>query len=113
MLNTMDIKNLLTSNKRTRTSFRGVFTSDELPLKAATSSLFVCNTDPSSQPGQHCIFIYINGKKRADFFDSFGMHPSVQGFETFLVNNALRWAYNNKAQQHPFSDAYGYHCIFY
>ena len=113
MLNTMEKKNLLTSDKRTRTSFRGVFASDKLPLKAPTFSLYVCNTDPSSQPGQHWIVIFIDGKKRADFFDSFGMHPSVQGFETFLENNSLRWTHNTKALQHPFSDACGYHCIFY
>ena len=94
MLNTVEIKNLLASDKRTKTSFRGVFASDELPLKAPTSSLYVCNTDPSSQPGKHWIVIYTDSKKRAEFFDSFGVHPSVRGFETFLENNSLRWTHN-------------------
>ncbi len=113
MLNTVEIINLLKSDKRTKTSFRGVFASDELPLSAPTSSLYVCNTDTSSQPGKHWVVIYIDNKKRAEFFDSFGMYPSVRGFETFLENNSLRWTHNNKTLQHPFSDACGYHCIFY
>ena len=56
--------------------------------------------------------IYIDNKKRAKFLDSFGVYPSVRGFETFLENISLRWTHNNKTLQHPFSDACGYHCIF-
>ena len=77
------------------------------------STLYVCNTDPSSQPGKHWIVIYIDNKKRAEFFDSFGVHPSVHDFGMFLENNSLRWTHNNKTLQHPFSDACGYHCIFF
>ena len=113
MLNTEDIKNLLLNDKRTKTSFRGVFASDELPLTAPTSSLYICNTDPSSQPGKHWIAIYIDNQRKADFFDSFGMHPSVERFEKFLKNNSRRWTHSNKVLQHPLSDACGYHCIFF
>ena len=73
MLNTEEITNLLLRDKRTKTSSRGVFASDELPLIAPTSSLYICNTDSSSQPGKHWVAIYIDNKKKADFFDSFGM----------------------------------------
>ena len=112
MLNTEEIKNLLFSDKRTKTSFRGISASDELPLTAPTSSLYNCNTDPSSQPGKHWIATYIDNKRKADFLDSFGMHPSVEHFETFLKNNSRHWTHSNKALQHPFFDACGYHCIF-
>ena len=113
MLNNVEITNLLASHKRTKTSFRGVFASDELLLKAPTSSLYVCSSDLSSQRGKNWVVIYIDNKKRAEFFDSLDVHPSVCCFETFLKNNSLRWTHNNKTLQHPFSDACGYHCTFF
>jgi hypothetical protein len=113
MLNTDDITKILINNKRTSISFRGVYACDKLPKNVPTSSLYVCNTDPSTLPGEHWIVIYIDSKKRADFFDSFGMHPSVKIFETFLNNNSVVWSHSNKVVQHPFSDACGYHCIFF
>lgn len=113
MLDTMDIRQMLGADKRTQTAFRGVFASDELPRHVPTSSLFVFNTDPSNQPGMHWVSVYIDQKRRGEYFDSFGMHPTVQHFETFLDNNCSKWLCNTMPVQDITSDACGYHCIFY
>ena len=86
MLTTTDLYAILSRDKRT-SSFRGVFASDELPICALTSSLYVCNTDPSTKGGEHWIVIYFDEKRRAEYFDSFGMHPTVSEFEEFMTKN--------------------------
>jgi len=113
MLDTVAIRQMLETDKRTRTSFRGVFASDNLPRHVPTSSLFIFNTDKASQPGMHWVCVYIDRKRRGEYFDSFGMHPTVHYFETFLNNNCTRWHCNTRPIQDILSDACGYHCIFY
>lgn len=112
-MDTVDIRELLERNKHTRTSFRGVFASDELPRHAPTSSLFICNTDPSSRPGEHWVVIYIDRLRHGEYFDSFGMHPSVRNFDTFMKHNCTSWIFNSRPIQDIFSHACGYHCVLY
>jgi hypothetical protein len=113
MLYTDDIRNVLQRDKRTTDLFKGVYAYDKLPSRATASSVYVCNTDPSTEPGEHWIVIYFDDKGRAEYFDSFGLHPSISNFEMFLNNNSSIWKCNTKIVQHPFSDACGYHCIFF
>jgi hypothetical protein len=84
-----------------------------LPASLSTSSLYVCNTDPSTRAGEHWVVIYVDGKRRAEYFDSFGIPPVAEGFMTFLNNNSIGWTHNTRPVQHPLSDACGYHCIFF
>ena len=114
MLYTDDIKRILACDRRTQTSFRGVYARDELPSQTPTSSLYVCNTDPSTRSGQHWVVIYIDGKRRGEFFDSTGLFRPIElEFEKFLNDNTNCWTRNTKAVQHMMSDACGYHCVFY
>jgi len=114
MLYTSDIWNILTRDKRTKTSFRGVYAKDKLPVRAPTSSLYVCNTDPSTRGGEHWVVIYIDGDRRGEFFDSSGdIRPVEKQFERFLYKNSRTWTRNARAVQHLMSDACGYHCIFF
>ena len=112
MLTTADLYAILSRDKRT-SSFRGVFASDELPICAPTSSLCVCNTDPSTKGGEHWIVIYFDGKRRAEYFDSFDMHPTVAELEEFMPKNSVVWTRDNVTVQDVLSNACGYHCIFF
>lgn len=113
MLTTADLRAILSRDKRTASAFRGVFASDELPNCAPTSALYVCNTDPSTKGGEHWIVIYFDGKRRAEYFDSFGMQPTVAEFEEFMARNSVVWTRNNVTVQDVLSDACGYHCVFF
>ena len=113
IFNSVDIDRILQSDRRTNLAFRGVFASDELPESATTSSLYVCNTDPSTEPGEHWIVVYIDSNIKADYFDSCGMHPLIKNFKNFLYNNSTIWMRNNKPVQYLLLDACGYHRIFY
>ena len=86
-MNELTIKRILESDARTRDSFRGVYSRNELPIRAPTTSLYVCNTDPNHKPGEHWVTIYINNDRRGEYFDSFGMPPLFDEFVTFLNNN--------------------------
>lgn len=114
MLYTDDIRDILTRDKRTKSSFRGVYAKDQLPVSAPSSSLYVCNTDPSTRRGEHWVVIYIDSERRGEFFDSIGdVRPIEEQFERFLCKNSIIWTRNAKAVQHLLSDACGYHCIFF
>jgi hypothetical protein len=106
---------LFEREQRTRYAFRGVYMSDQLPFSSPPlpQSLYVCNTDPSDEPGQHQVVIYVEKAERADYFDSLGCPPVVQHFRHFLDHNATTWRCNTKPVQHPLSDACGHHCLFY
>ena len=112
-MNTEEIRILLTEDKRTTNAFRGVYARDELPKESKTNSLYICNTDPSNEPGEHWIVMYIDENRRADYFDSFGRYPTEKCFEKFLTNNSVFWTHNDRPVQDLFSDACGYHCIFF
>ena len=112
MLYTDDSRKILERNKRTASQFKGVSASDELPYKASMNSLYVCITNASTMPGEYWIVIYFDNDHRAEYFDSFGLHPLITDFETFLNNNSNIWKCNVKTVQHLLSDACGYHCVF-
>jgi hypothetical protein len=113
MLDTLEIGKILEWDKRTATSFRGVYASDELPTYAPTSSLYIINTDPSTKPGTHWVVVFVDIKRHTDYFDSFGNLPTVQSIEHFLNKNSKVCKYWTDAVQHPLSVACGYHCIFF
>ena len=112
-MNELTIKRILESDVRTRDSFRGVYSRNELPNAAPTTSLCVCNTDPNHKPGENWVTIYIVNNRREEYFDSFGMSPLFKEFVTFLDNNTKSWTHNKRVVQDMYSSACGYHCIFY
>ncbi len=111
---TDDIQRILSRDRRTAPCFKGVYAKDELPDASSTSSLYVCNTDPSTRQGEHWVVIYIGPKRQGEYFDSFGRLREVdREFVEFLDDNCSSWTRNVKTVQHMFSDACGYHCVFY
>ena len=109
-MNELQIKHILESDARTRNAFRGVYSQNELPIRAPTKSLYVCNTDPNHKPEEHWVKININNDRR-EYFDSFGMPPLFDEFVTFLNNNTKSWTHNKRVVQDVYSSACGYHYI--
>ena len=112
-MNELQIKHILESDARARDAFRGVYARNKLPIRAPTTSLYVCNTDPNHKPGEHWVTIYINNDRRGEYFDSFGMPPLFDEFVTFLNNNTKSWTHSKIVVQDVYSSVCGYHCIFY
>ena len=71
------INKILLSNKVTKDSFIGVFSSDTLPSYAQTG-YYVVNLDMSQQPSSHWIAIKISKSKcKNEYFDSYGLGPAT------------------------------------
>ena len=81
------INKILLSNKVTKDSFIGVFSSDTLPSYAQTG-YYVVNLDTSQQPGSHWIAIKISKSKcKNEYFDSYGLGPPTVRFKRFMKYN--------------------------
>jgi hypothetical protein len=56
-MDTKDIERFINRDKVWRATFQGVFSSDTLPINPR---LLICNTGPSSKPGQHWVAIHVD-----------------------------------------------------
>ena len=83
------INKILLSDKVTKDSFIGVFSSDTLPSYAQTG-YYVVNLDMSQQPGSHWIAIKISKSKcKNEYFDSYGLGPLTVHFKRFMKYNYI------------------------
>lgn len=94
---------------RSHINFLGVFPKDLLPSfqNIKFPACLVSNTDPSSKPGTHWVAIYLESPTIIEFFDSYGLHPSVYGFTFSVVK------YNHSQLQSLTSNLCGQYCIYY
>ncbi len=79
--------------------------------------MVIFNTDPSTEPGQPWVAVYINGDGVSCFFDSFGGAPKdprfTKNLHDFFKNNSIRVEYSKKQVQDFTSDTCGQHCVFF
>ena len=93
------INKILLSNKVTKDSFIGVFSSDTLPSYAQTG-YYVVNLDMIQQPSSYWIAIKISKSKyKNEYFDSYELGPPTIHFKRFMKYNYI---YNSKTLQHSF-----------
>ena len=104
------INKILFSNKVTKDSFIGVFSSDTLPSYAQTG-FYVVNLDMSQQLGSHWIAIEISKSKcKNEYFDIYGLVPPTVCFKRFMKYNYI---YNSKRLEHSLSTTCAQWCIYY
>ena len=111
-MNTTQIENIL--RKRCKNMFLGVFAKDRLPgrLPAKRPLLLVCNTDPSSRPGEHWVVLFVGKYARGEFFDSYGRPPD-RLFSLYMDKYCAKWKYCNSQIQSVISSFCAQYCIFY
>jgi hypothetical protein len=90
-------------------NFQGVYSSDTLP---ETPSLFICNTDPSTKPGEHWIAIHVDKNGYGEYFDSFG-RPPRKNFEDYMNTKCLQWTFNKRCLQSRISAFCGQYCVVF
>ena len=112
-LNTLDILKLISNDQVARLVFLGVFARDKIPLKIKYPSCFIINTHTSSKQGEHWLSIYYNKNGEAEFFDSYGNHPSYYQLESYLDKTSSKWTYNRKQIQSVISDFCGHYCVLF
>ncbi len=89
--------------------FLGTFPRDLIPKTIVRRpACLVANTDVSGEKGQHWVAIYYLGDNTSEFFDSYGLDPTLYGFDigmgTFMDGEPI---------QSIESDVCGHHCIYF
>jgi hypothetical protein len=112
-MNAAVLTHVLSTNSYTDTLFQGFFTPDtDLPKKFKKPALFVLNTDESEGPGEHWCIVFLWNKNMCEFFDSYGMSPSLYKFDSILLKYANRLIFNEFRVQGS-QPTCGHHCLFY
>ena len=80
-MNALQIERLLKKNSKTEGIFKQVCALDQRK-KPAFPSAYVINSDPSSELGKHWVAVYFDKRGRGEYFDSYGLSPTLVGRDT-------------------------------
>jgi len=94
----------------TNSPFLGVFARDRVPLQPKYPSGIILNTDKQTEEGEHWLAIYYDNDGYAEFFDSFGKHPSYYNMEAYMNKTSRKWNHNT-IQLQSFSNFCGHYCL--
>ena len=92
------------------TNFKGVFSSDDIPLFTQSDVSFICNLSKRNEQGTHFIGVYIS-KNYIIYFDPFGLECYVQNICKYLQIYNRQIVHSLSMIQHPSSLHCGYFCI--
>ena len=99
---------------RDRVKFLGVLPHDHARslLTSTTYSnpfplCFVSNTHPSTKPGEHWVAFYLTAPDSLEFFDSYGLPPSVYEYDVTPASS------NPHTLQQLDSKVCGQYCVYY
>ena len=108
-MNTEQIEQLCRSDQVLSPKFGGVFSRDNLPDLAEDANFSVCNTYPSSEPGDHWVVLHAAAED-GEYFDSLGGAINYDESVQFLGGE-----YRNVSvqTQELFSGVCGQYCIVY
>ncbi len=107
-MNNRQISALLNSNNVVANVFRGVFPRDANVKRKVGAYVF--NTDKTGEPGTHWVVAIINSDSRNQYFDSYGLPPLFEEFETFLQPS---YYYNDYCFQQLHTAVCGHYCVYY
>jgi hypothetical protein len=113
MLHTTEILRALKNHPWTKQYTLGVFPSDMLPTTVPRPSCLVFNLDPADKPGSHWCAIYIDAAGAVDYFDSYGLEPSVPHVIKWLQLNGVKVNINHRVVQGVLSSSCGQHCLYF
>ena len=113
-MNNKEITRLLKADPQARRVFKGVFPRDILPTTNISHGAYVINTDRSSGPGEHWVCVWFDGVGGVEYFDSFGLPPTLVAIQNFIKENSFQQCkYNQRLFQNLVSSACGLYVIYY
>ena len=95
---------------RANSHFMGCFGINNLPKRLKFPCSLIINTDPTTEPGDHWLGLYLT-KNKCFYFDSFGLGIMDQSIVTFLKQHYNKVTVNNECIQHHNSDKCGLFCV--
>ena len=82
--------------------------------KPTFPSAYVINSDPSSEPGEHRVAVYYDKRGQGEYFDSYGLSPTLVGLKSYMDTYSLSgWIYNRKTLKAYFSSFCGHYCVYF
>ena len=116
-MNNKEISEIIRRDPRARRVFRGVFPRDKLPIIISPfngASAYIINTGHSSGPGEHWVCVWFDGRGRAEYFDSFGLPPTLAPIQDFINRNSFySLKYIQRLCQSLVSSACGLYVLYY
>jgi len=111
-LSSEDIFQFLMKDEAVMGMFGGVLPIDKLPHNANNESVFVINTDPAAEPGEHWVCVFFPHKSPPEFFDSLGRAPNFysHNLASFL---GVKYMFNTMRLQPYNSSTCGLYCLHY
>lgn len=109
-LNSNELALYMLKDPYIRQFYGGVLAIDELELLVLKPKIYIVNTDPRSESGEHwfCIFLI----DTPEHFDSSGFKPRPN-VEEYLIVHGPEYMYNNVRVQSYTSETCGLFCLFY
>ena len=65
----------------------------------------------AEQPGEHWIAMYVDTKRRGDYFGPYGLEPQHIEFTNFMNGHCSEWVPNDRTLQSPMSTVCGQYCV--
>ena len=113
-MNTIQINKIMKTDKFTKKIYLGTFARDQLPSIIKYPACFIFNNQSSDQYGEHWVALFINKKRHAEFFDSFGNEPKYYNLDKYLQKFSKNYKiFNTLAIQSNDSTFCGYYCILF
>lgn len=109
-LNTQQLAMYMLKDPYIREQFGGVLALDQLQFTTFKPKIYIVNTDPHNEPGQHWFCLYISDTP--EHFDPVGNAP-LFSVNNFLILNGPNYLYNSKRVQSYVSETCGLFCLFY
>ena len=113
-MNSRQLRWILSGDKFTKLSFKGVYAVDGMKLIKSVSypSCFVCNLDTSYKPCNHWVAVYFDRNGEGEYFDPFARYPPYE-VEHFLCLHTKGWQYNRMQVQEIYTTMCGQFVVFY
>lgn len=86
-LTTIDIRNMI-EPFQINGIFKGVYPCDLLPKRFSLPAAFIINLSSHKTRGSHWVALYIDRKRVAHYFDSFGFSPQQNNIATFIKKHS-------------------------
>ena len=114
-MNSRQLRWILSGDKFTKLSFKGVYAIDEMKLinTVPYPSSFVINLDPSYKPGSHWVAVYFDRNGEGEYFDSFSRYPphEVEPFAMFVCKRMAIQSYTS--ERNLYYDVWTICCVLY
>lgn len=106
-----DFYSIFVQHPCTRPLFRGTFARNEIAREKPLPGIYIVNTDPREETGEHWTLFFISSNREITYFDSLGTVPLHAEMYDF-IGEADHFFFNKKRLQAANTTTCGLYCIY-